>query len=698
MSVTILCLLLARCGAQGQLSGDAGADLLPEDVTFIFGRGDADGGNPPDSGDLAGPEVLPEDGSGPWADGSGPADGTGQGDGAPSDGPQPLDGLEEGGPAPDGTVEPGEDAVEAGLPDLGPFPCTSHQECLDAAGPLPDCMTLVCVDGWCKDALAAEGASCLHPPEVPGECQHAACTIDGTCVVAADEEGSPCGVNDDCVTWACKSGQCGQSWAKPCDDGNPCTDDGCYPGTGCVHKDNHDPCEDGSACTVEDHCQLGVCSPGNDADCDDGNPCTDDMCDAVAGCFHLVNKAPCQQGDKCSPLGECDKGQCINLVPLDCNDGNPCTQDSCAPDTGCVNVPVEGVPCDDGSACTAQDACAGGSCAGTPVLCDDKNPCTDDSCEPAVGCIHAPNTGACEDGNPCTVGDVCGQGKCLAGPPAKCDDGELCTKDSCDPKTGCVHSPTSNGQCNDNNPCTLWDHCDAGKCVGLQLKQCDDGVACTTDSCNAGGNCVYTPSNAACDDKNPCTSDVCDMKLGCMHTPVVAGACDDASLCTTGDTCIAGKCVGKAKDCTDLNLCTDDTCTPATGECVHKVVGDGCDPTSVDGAVCPGGTYKFRVCQSTCLWSAWTECAGSSACANVGSTQVCGGGPNCGYQKCSLINVWGPCNDGTYCEGGANGEDACVGDKGCWDQGCFGGACKSCTCKPDGTWTTCGKCLMLPPY
>jgi subtilisin family serine protease len=47
-----------------------------------------------------------------------------------------------------------------------------------------------------------------------------------------------------------------------CDDGNPCTDDVCDPGTGCQHAPNSGPCSDGTECTVADQCSGGRCQPG----------------------------------------------------------------------------------------------------------------------------------------------------------------------------------------------------------------------------------------------------------------------------------------------------------------------------------------------------------------------------------------------------------------------------------------------------
>ncbi len=75
-----------------------------------------------------------------------------------------------------------------------------------------------------------------------------------------------------------------------------------------------------------------------------------------------------------------------------CNDGNPCTTDICEGATGCAHVPTPGVTCSDGSACTTGDTCSvRGLCVGgAPLECADQNPCTTDACDPATGCAYAP--------------------------------------------------------------------------------------------------------------------------------------------------------------------------------------------------------------------------------------------------------------------------------------------------------------------
>jgi subtilisin family serine protease len=47
-----------------------------------------------------------------------------------------------------------------------------------------------------------------------------------------------------------------------CDDGNPCTDDVCDPVTGCQHAANTASCSDGNQCTLADQCNGGRCQPG----------------------------------------------------------------------------------------------------------------------------------------------------------------------------------------------------------------------------------------------------------------------------------------------------------------------------------------------------------------------------------------------------------------------------------------------------
>jgi len=192
--------------------------------------------------------------------------------------------------------------------------------------------------------------------------------------------------------------------------------------------------------------------------------------------------------------------------------------------------------CDDGDACTVTDVCLDGACTGSGAPdCDDGNLCTDDSCDSGLGCVNAFNTLPCDDGNECNVTDACLNGVCVGTGVVNCDDSNICTDDTCDADTGCVFTDNTN-PCDDGDACTAGDTCAGGACQsGTDVLDCDDGVDCTADSCDPDVGCVNAPVDLDCDDGVGCTADVCDPDLGCVNTPVHLD-CDDGVDCTT-DVC-----------------------------------------------------------------------------------------------------------------------------------------------------------------
>ena len=137
----------------------------------------------------------------------------------------------------------------------------------------------------------------------------------------------------------------------------------------------------------------------------------------------------------------------------------------------------------------------------TDAECNDDNPCTDDACDPAVGCRNTPNTAACNDSNVCTENDACTQGACT-GSAVDCDDGNVCTDEVCDPADGCGYFYNT-AACDDFDPCTSGDACARGACTGEEsccgdqidndqdgLTDCDE-AACTNDP--ACGGCPVVP-------------------------------------------------------------------------------------------------------------------------------------------------------------------------------------------------------------
>ena len=135
---------------------------------------------------------------------------------------------------------------------------------------------------------------------------------------------------------------------------------------------------------LNDTCVNGQCVGGQPKNCDDGNPCTDDFCDAGTGqCYYVNNNAPCEDGNKCTINDRCENGTCKPGTPKDCSDTNPCTlNEHCDPATGqCVFNPNEGAPCDDGNACTVGERCSGGQCLGGQDYCQAQH----QSCVPGPG-------------------------------------------------------------------------------------------------------------------------------------------------------------------------------------------------------------------------------------------------------------------------------------------------------------------------
>ena len=399
----------------------------------------------------------------------------------------------------------------------------------DKTGSAPACKvvpssTVVCSiasDTVCSKMQCGPSTGKCSSLSITGPCDDGnACTVADGCVVGLCSGGAVqvCDDGDACTTDLCASAVGCLSLPKgatACDDKNICTADSCGAKTGCVHSATTGLCDDGDVCSSGDACSGGQCV-GTAVVCADSNECTDDTCVKTKGCVTLPNTASCTDGNACTSGDICGSGACKGPIAVPCDDKNPCTVDTCAPKLGCQTAFAAG-SCDDSNACTSQDSCKSGYCQGLATLCDDGNPCTTDSCEPKTGCSAKVNTAACSDGNPCTTGDLCANGACKAGSPPVCEDKNPCTSDGCDPKGGCIHN-NNTLPCDDGTVCTDGDVCKAAVCTPQKGLDCDDGNACTIDNCNA--------------------------KTGCGHANNQGMGCNDNNACTSGDKCNGGQCLG----------------------------------------------------------------------------------------------------------------------------------------------------------
>ena len=168
--------------------------------------------------------------------------------------------------------------------------------------------------------------------------------------------------------------------------------------------------------------------------------------------------------------------------------------------------------------------------------CDDGNVCTADSCMDGVCKNAAANDGlVCDDGNACTTSTVCKTGLCGAGQPLSCA-GDVCKVASCDPKSGCTSQNAPNGtKCDDGKFCFEGETCTAGVCGGGTPRDCSaTAPPCKVGSCNeSSASCVYTPASGSltCDDGDPCTQgEKCSSGGVCTPPPMLVDTVDNQAI------------------------------------------------------------------------------------------------------------------------------------------------------------------------
>lgn len=397
---------------------------------------------------------------------------------------------------------------------------------------------------------------------------------------------------------------------------NPC--EVCVPdGEGGSFQPRDGVCDDGDPCTMKDRCQQGTCVPGQN----------------VCLCAQDDDCATYEDGNLCNGTLRCDTGRvphvCVvdpaTVVSCDPSNDRPCLANRCDPATGtCALTPVDdGAACDDGDLCSLEDRCHLGTCQGTAYSCDDGLVCTTDSCNGSGGCTHSLLPYFCR------LPDDQGRTVCI--PEGQTPDGDPCR--TCDPRQNPDDWTFLHVPCDDGDACTAGDLCVQGACLG-EAYQCDDGLDCTTDSCDGMGGCGATLIPGFCliggacfpdglrNPQNPCLS--CDAGADPRQWTPNDLACEDGNPCTTGEVCVGGTCQATAsRNCDDGNLCTDDWCDPGVpGGCVNRPIPRPCDdgnPCTV-GDVCDQGACTAGPIQAC-------ECQEDGDCPDDGN--LCNGRPFC---------------------------------------------------------------------
>lgn len=271
-----------------------------------------------------------------------------------------------------------------------------------------------CPAGWTCKQVSATG------PDVVYICVSDHANLCRPCADADDCE-SAGGAEDACVSYGEGGNFCGGSCnvglggGEECPWGFSCQDSVTVEGVQvlqCVNDAGVCPCTQASVarglstpCKVENDfgvCEgKRVCTEEGLGECDAPAP-GPEVCNGTLFCDTLQFPHQCAVAP--GTVVECPGPEGVGAF---------CLQPFCEPSTGvCSLTPDhEGLVCANGDACTFGDKCVEGVCAaGAPVNCKDGNVCTDDSCDPAVGCLHDDNAAACDDGNVCTSGDTCSGG------------------------------------------------------------------------------------------------------------------------------------------------------------------------------------------------------------------------------------------------------------------------------------------------
>lgn len=330
----------------------------------------------------------------------------------------------------------------------------------------------------------------------------------------------------------------------------------------------------------------------------------------------------------------------------DCDDGNPCTVDSC------------------------QNPQTGGTCTHTTKQCEPtEDMCTLNVCNPSSGAcemVAQPNGSPCEDGLFCSTDDHCEAGACVAGPELDCtflDDN--CTEGYCseDLEQCAVRASADGTACDDGEFCNQGDFCESGVCLAGPTLVCscetdgdciDDGNPCNGDewTCNTDDMCELSDGPTECPALGiQCQKNVCDPFDGeCKQRAELNFLpCEDGSYCTVADYCESGLCrYGHARDCSAVeDECNDGVCNEDDNLCEAQAVADG-TACELDGVGCTADT-----CQTgTCEFEQMVDCSEVQDDCNDGVCQNVGWG--------GFVCVKGPLPDGTVC---TDEPDPCTEDQ-----------------------------------
>jgi hypothetical protein len=339
--------------------------------------------------------------------------------------------------------------------------------------------------------------------------------------------------------------------ATDCDDGNPCTEDLCT-NTVCSNPDK----------AAEASCPTGVCdgsgkclecltSPADDVVCGQLHP-TLPVCDATTKtCVGCLTDADCMKFDSTNPVCWSKNLTCVSCHD-GVRDGNETGVDCGGPDCGACQAdpcdPVRG--CGDGSVCAMpENICCNTACSAstmTCMACAMKDGATADGTCSEVPLGEDPfNQCSATGGSPLAGG--CGKtmGKCA------CEDG---VKDEKETDVDCG-GPVCPG-CLGGQMCEQDTDCNAN--YGFCISNVCCNALCTGQCrfCNSAGMCGDAPPgypNPACLANQACGSGpLCVGKAGAPCIPANKGGDCVSGVCSAAKTCaqsMSGQPCSSTADC-----------------------------------------------------------------------------------------------------------------------------------------------------
>lgn len=549
----------------------------------------------------------------------------------------------------------------------GAHHCMSITDCDPPPNP---CETPVCIGGTCGTIAVPSGTTLPPDQQTAGDCKLATCDGIGNIVAHNDDADLP-GDGTVCTEDLCTSGvpshvrrqvgaTCAENGGKLCDPSGACVE--CLSASDCtslpsdsecrVRACNAGKCEQTftmagtavSAQTAAD-CKKRVCDGAGaivvQADAldvpDDGNDCTDDVCQGQTPTFTpKASNSPCMAG-ACNSVG-----QCIGCTsPTDCSG----TDGFCGTRT-----------CD-ASTCGYQYASAGTALPSAAQITGD---CRRLECNGfgGVGTAIDDTDSPLDDGNACTL-EVCASGATLH--PAAAFDAPCSVGGTvCDGAGSCV-------ACNHSNQCpNMGTVCQDAACASHQCAIVDRMSGAPADAgAQTKGDCAIvtcdgtgaanppTPDNGdPFIDGNDCTNDLCVGGVP-SNPPTAAGA-----SCGVGGTCNgAGSCTGANKPlgsvCSVGSECASQLCVD--GVCCGEGCGGACEACSGSSTAEADGTCGAILAGQ----DPDVECPNGETCGPAGCTFQCGAQPSPPGGTCPMACTGG-CSNGV-CIIDCNASSACSG-------------------------------------